>query len=165
MQATSSNELSPVLFFPIFIGMWLGISGFLSIMGGWHGLADRFRTHRTEEGESFMFASGALGSITIFPVNYSGCLFIKINSQGFRLSVLFPFRFLAPPLFIPWCEVESVSSKRLWFIRTAVIQIRGTSTKIMFPGRQGRAVIRAYDNFQGSPRSNQSLNPDPTASR
>ena len=131
----------------MFAGMWFGIGALLSYLAGWPGLAARFRATQAADGERFSFASASIGAATWFPVSYRNCLFFTIGGTGFRVSVFFPFRFLAPPLFIPWAQVESVTEQRFWFIRHAVVRIRGSSTKIMVPGRAGQGIVNAYAYF------------------
>jgi hypothetical protein len=127
--------------------MWFGISALLSFIAGWPNLAARFRATQTTDGERFRFASGSIGASMWLPVNYRSCLFITVASSGFLLSVFFLFRFLSPPLFIPWAQVESVTEQRIWFLNTSVIRIRDSSTKIMVRGRVGQSIIKAYEHF------------------
>ena len=147
MNSPTSTMLEPYWFFLLFAGMWLGVTGLLSHIAGWPALAKRFRSDQFTDGETFYFASGSIGSSTLFPVNFSSCLFFTVGNLGFRISILFPFRFLTPPLFIPWSEVQSITEKRLWLFRHAVIQIRGSSTKIMVPGRVGKCVTQTYAQY------------------
>ena len=143
----TSTFFQPQWFFLFFVAMWFGISALLSLMADWPSLAARFQSTQTRDGERFRFASGSIGASMWLPVNYRGCLFFTVADTGLLLSVFFPFRFLSPPLFIPWAQVESISEQRVWFLQTAVIRIRGSSTKIMVRGRAGLAIIKAYERF------------------
>ena len=74
-------------------------------------------------------------------------MFYTIGANGFHMSVLFPFRFLTPPLFIPWAQVESVTFERIGVVAPvdhAVVHIRGCSTKIMIPGEAGQRIANTY---------------------
>jgi hypothetical protein len=82
--------------------------------------------------------------ISALPVNYSGCLFVTVGETGFGLSLLFPFRFLSPPLFIPWSDVESVQEKRSLLRRYTEIRIRGRRSKIQLAGAAGKELHRTY---------------------
>ena len=42
---------------------------------------------------------------------YGNCLTVGANSYGLYLRILFLFRFMHPPLFIPWSEV-SIKTRR-----------------------------------------------------
>ena len=134
-------------FFLFFVAMWASITALLSFMAGWPRLAARFRSIQTTDGERFHFASGSIGSSIRFPVSYRSCLFFTVTDTGFFLSVFFLFRLLSPQLFIPWEQVESVIEQRIWFLQTAVISIRDSSTKIMVRGRVAQAIMKAYENF------------------
>ena len=100
-----------VAYFPIvFAVLWFAMSALLASWSGWAQLAKTHSAVNKIEGEHFRFVSGSIGRGV--PVSYSSCLFVTVNELGFRLSVLFPFRFRSPPLFLSWSDVESVSEKR-----------------------------------------------------
>ena len=160
MTAPSFSLLDPLWFFPLFVAGWFSVCAALSYLAGWPGLASRFQSTRPAEGERFRFASGSVGASTWLPVTYCSCLFFTVGETGFLISVFFLFRFLSPPLFIPWTEVESISEERLWLIRHAVIRIRGFSTKIMVPGRAGQSITQAYARFSTQHGSNPAFHTD-----
>src|SRR5882762_10098419 len=130
-------------FLPIFVAGWFTISGLLAHLGGWASLAQRFRANEVPSGDRFRFLSGSMGN-RYLPVNYGGCLFATVNRTGPHLSIFFLLRFQSPPLFIPWNEVESVTEKRLLFIRYTVIQIRKHWARISLRGRVAQCVREAY---------------------
>jgi hypothetical protein len=147
MSAPSNALLEPLWFLLFFAAMWFGIGALLSYLAGWPGLAARFRSTEAIEGERFRFTSGSVGASSRFPVGYRNCLFFTVGETGFLIRVFFLFRFLTPPLFIPWAQVESITEERLWFVRYMVIRIRGCSTKIMVPGRAGQSIGQGYARF------------------
>ena len=124
--------------------LWLGVSALLARVGGWSTLAGPHRARYPVVGERFRFVSASMGRATL-PVNYKGCLFIVVNRRGLRLSVLFPFRFGSPPLFIPWSAVESVSERS--FLRTfgVAIKLRDQWPIIRVPGRAAHVIRQAHD--------------------
>ena len=79
-----------------------------------------------------------------FPVNYSSCLFVTINEKGFRVAILFLFRFLSPQLFIPWAQIESVAEKRFLFMRYSAIRIRENWPILSFYGKARQRILEAY---------------------
>jgi hypothetical protein len=140
----STTLLLPQYFIPIFAIAWFGITGLLAHLGGWATLSPKYRNDNAVPGETFRFVSGSMGHRFI-PVNYGNCLFVAAGSDGFRLSILFPFRFQCPPLFVPWSDVESVTEKRfLGIFRYAVIVVRDQWPRISIRGRAADAVHRAY---------------------
>ena len=141
--------LQPQWFFLLFIGMWLLITGLLAHLGGWASLASSFRAERDIEGERYRFKSGALGW-KFFPVNYGNCLFVTVNPEGLRLSIFFMFRFLSPPLFIPWSKMESVEQKKIFFFKYYVLSVRDHWSRISLGGSAGRHAKEAYDAFRAT---------------
>ena len=123
--------------------MWLGICALLSVLSGWGGLASRFPASDSIQGDHFRFVSGSMG-IPFFPVNYGNCLFVTVSEQGFRVAILFLFRFLTPPMFIPWVQVESAVKKRFLFVPYAAISIRGNWATLSFYGKAGKRILDAY---------------------
>jgi hypothetical protein len=135
--------MEPQWFFPLFGVMWLTISALLSHTGGWASLAKQFRVNEPGTGERFRFVSGSMGR-GVFPVSYGGCLFVVVNDVGFRLSILFLFRFQTPPLFIPWSMIESVEEKQRLFVDYTRIRVRDQWPTISIRGRAGQSISFAY---------------------
>lgn len=144
----SPELLEPQWFIPAFAVMWLVIGGLLSLLSGWWSLASRFAAVDTIPGERFRFVTGSMG-VRFFPVNYGNCLFVTVNDEGFRLAILFVFRFLSPPLFIPWARVESVVEKRFLFMRYAVIRVRDNWPTLSFYGKAGKRILETYARASG----------------
>lgn len=107
-------------------------------------MAKKFRTERSPDGERFRFVSGSMGTRFV-PVNYGNCLFVTLNEAGIGLSILFPFRFQSPPLFLPWADVEAVSERRFLFVlRYVVIVMKGHWPRISLYGRVSEAIRRFH---------------------
>jgi len=94
-----------------FVGFWCLITGLVSFLGGWHTLSERFVATTPFPGITEGLQSGQMR----WGVNYRGCLRLGANQEGLSLSVLFLFRFMHPPLFIPWHEIRVSRRKRLLF--------------------------------------------------
>ena len=140
----SAQVLAPEWFISEFAALWLIISAVLSLLGGWHSLAGEFRASKPSQGVKFRFCSGSLGRWP-FPVTaYGNCLFVTVSDVGLRLSIFFPFRFLSPPLFIPWHAVQSVESGRFLFLRYSLIRLRRGWPAIALRGRAGREVAARF---------------------
>jgi hypothetical protein len=121
----------------------LAICAVLSRLGGWWELARRFKNADDIDGERFRFRSGSLGW-GVFPVNYGSCLFATVGRGGFSLSILFPFRFMHPPLLIPWSAVERCEQVRFWFVRHTAVHVTGFGRRLLFMGGLGRAILAAW---------------------
>ena len=87
-----------------------------------------------------------------FPVtNYGGCLFLTVNDRGFRLSIFLPFRFLSPPLFIPWAAVKTVENGRFLFVRYTLVHLMRGWPALAFRGRAGQYIAQTYGRLTGAP--------------
>ena len=143
----SPRLLEPQWFIPFLAVMWPAASGALALLSGWWTLASHFRASDAVAGERFRFVSGSLGR-RFFPVKHGNCLFLTVNDEGFRLAILLVFRFLSPPLFIPWARVESVTEKRVFFVPRTEISIRETWPRLSIYGRVGKSLQEAYARAQ-----------------
>ncbi len=130
-------------FILLFVTMWLGISVFLSLAGGWHRLGKQYRSTRRIKGKLFSFASMSMGN-GIFPVNYNGCLFVRIGTDGIEISIFLPFKLLSPRLLIPWNAVAECRQESFWFRKCTAIYLSEPRSRMRFYGRVGRDIYRAY---------------------
>jgi hypothetical protein len=127
------------LFFAV---MWFGITGFLSVLSGWYGFAAQWRSQGKPAGERFHMRSASIGK-PFMPVGYGNVLTITVSDLGLGLAVLFPFRFLSPPLFIPWSQVSSVYEGRFLFFRHVVVQPINHRSRIKLYGEVGNKALAA----------------------
>jgi hypothetical protein len=135
---------NPQWVMPVFAVFWLVITGLLSILGGWHTLSKQFQTSTSIDGQRFRFASGSFGRFP-FPVTaYGNCLFVTVADTGFRIAILFPFRFLSPPIFVPWEAVDAVESKSFLFFKYCVIRLRHGWPSIAIRGTAGRVIADTF---------------------
>ena len=103
--------LIPIAFVVCFPILWCGACLLLSHIGGWAGLATRYRDGENAAGQSRYLCSGRIGM-----VNYNSCLTLGVSKTGLRLAVLFPFRVGHRPIFIPWSDFHSVAQRRILFM-------------------------------------------------
>jgi hypothetical protein len=141
----TSPHISGVIgwFLLLFIVAWLGTCALLSLMGGWHRLAKKFRATSEIDGEKYRFVSMSLGT-GLFPVRYRNSLFVTVGRSGVALSVLFPFRVLHPPLFIPWSDVETVRPESSWLTNPVALYVRGFDKRLLFRGHAGKKILEAF---------------------
>jgi hypothetical protein len=150
-QSPPSELFQPQWFLPFFLCFWLAISAVLALAGGWFSLSREFSSDEAIEGERFRFASGSLGRWP-FPVTaYRSCLFLTVNNSGFRLSILFVFRFLSPPLFIPWSAVKSVEPGRFLFVRYTLVRLLRGWPALAISGRAGQGLAEIYGRVSRAP--------------
>jgi hypothetical protein len=130
-------------YLPAGVVLWLAFSGFLSIFGGWHELAERFSDGKFLDGERFRFRSGAIGG-KLFPVNYGNCLFVTVGREGFALSVFLLFRFMHPTLVIPWSAVERCEPVRFFLVHYVAVYVTGFKRRILFSGNMGEKILDTW---------------------
>jgi hypothetical protein len=131
--------LQPPWFFLYFGVLWIGLTGLLARVSGWATLAQQFRSDESIEGQRFRFSSGSMGRRWI-PVSYNNCLFVTVTATGLRLSLFPLFRFLSPSMFIPWTAVESITQKRILFVRFTTLVLREAWPQIALRGAAGDAI-------------------------
>jgi len=134
--------LEPKWFFPAFAAMWVGVTGLLAHLSGWATLAARFPSDDPVDGQRFRFASGSLGWRWV-PVHYGNGLFVTVSPTGLRLSLFLPFRFLSPPLFVPWTAVESLMRKRIVFVTFTTLVLKGAWPRITLRGSSAQPLYQA----------------------
>lgn len=137
--------LEPAWFLPIFTMLWFGITGLLAFASGWASLGKRYAASGSIAGTTSWFSSGAMGR-RYFPVSYGNCLIVTTNPAGLHLSLWLPFRFLSPPLFIPWTEIQSVEKGWHWLFPCHVVTIREHWARITLYAWTGRRVHEAYES-------------------
>lgn len=155
-SAPAPEFLEPQWFVPLFVSMWIGITGLVSYISGWASLASTFNVRDDIDGERFRFCSGSLGW-RYFPVSYGNCLFVTVNEVGFWLSILFIFRVLSPPFFVPWSKVVSVEERGVLFFKYYVLSIRDHWSRVSVWGSAGRQLKERFDASHAIGRSNTSL--------
>jgi len=145
----SPSSLDLEWFLPAGVVLWLAFSAFISIVGGWHELAERFSDGKSLEGERFRFRSGAIGS-KLFPVNYGNCLFVTVGRDGFALSIFLLVRFMHPRLMIPWSAVEHCEPVKHWFVSYIAVHITGFKRRLLFSGNLGETILDTWTRARKS---------------
>ena len=94
--------------FPIyFLCLWLLVGATISFVGGWFSLARVYRTRGPFNGAKWGMQSGRIRWLA----NYNNVLTIGVSPQGLYLASMFLFRFMHPPLLVPWSEIKVRRSK------------------------------------------------------
>jgi hypothetical protein len=96
--------------FPIyFLCLWLLVAAVISVVGGWFSLAKVYRTRVPFSGTKWRGRSGQMRCLT----NYNRVLTLGASQEGLYLACMFLFRFMHPPLLVPWSEIR-VRRKKGW---------------------------------------------------
>ena len=97
--------------FPLyFVTLWLLVGAIISYVGGWFSLAQLYRIRVPFNGAKWRGQSGQMRWLA----NYNNVLTLGASQEGLYLSSMFLFRFMHPPLLIPWGEIKVRKSKG-WF--------------------------------------------------
>ncbi|HEX2210844.1 MAG TPA: hypothetical protein VHG93_24385 [Longimicrobium sp.] len=143
-----------LVFFPL---MWFGVTGLLSVLGGWHELGASYAAGpAAREGRpAGRWVTGGMQRM-LFPVSYRNCLNVSLYADGFGLSVARVFRFRHPPLFIPWTAVGDCE-ERGSFWRYTRITLHASGVRILIGGRAGREVREQWMRARAASDSNAML--------
>ena len=123
--------------------LWAVVCAIISIASGWRGLARQFPVTDLPDGERLRFVSAGIGPGS-WPASYRRCLQLTLGTRGLWLSVLWPFSFMHPPLFVPWTGVEGVSRRRFWYLQVVEMRLRSSPVRIMMRGTVGEKLLAAY---------------------
>jgi hypothetical protein len=100
-----------VVIFPIyFLFLCLLVGAAIGFVGGWFSLARVYRTRVPFDGAKWGMQSGQMRWLA----NYNNVLTIGVSPQGLYLASMFLFRFMHPPLLVPWSEIK-VRRSTGWF--------------------------------------------------
>jgi hypothetical protein len=103
--------------FPIyFLCLWLLVGATMSVIGGWFSLAKVYRTQVAFDGTKWRMQSGQMRWLA----NYNNVLTIGVSQQGLYLASMFLFRFMHPPLLVPWNKIK-VRRKTGWVFEYAIL--------------------------------------------
>jgi hypothetical protein len=86
-----------------FLFLWLLVGAIISYVGGWFSLSQVYRTRVPFDGAKWGGQSGRMrGGLA----NYNNVLTVGASQRGLYLTCMFLFRFMHPPLLVPWSEIK-----------------------------------------------------------
>lgn len=138
--------LEPQWIFLLFVVTCLAGVAVLARIAGWSSLAIKLRARGVPRGESLRFVTGSLGSLN-FPIKYKNCLRLVLNDEGFYLSLMYPFKFASPALFVPWAQVESCAVEQVFSTRISSFRFRGQWSGLKLRGIAGQLSREAYERY------------------
>jgi hypothetical protein len=105
--------------FPVyFITLWFLVGTTISFVGGWFSLSRTYRTRVSFNGAKWGWQSGQMRWLA----NYNNVLTLGVSQQGLYLASMFLFRFMHPPLLIPWSEIK-VRRKKGWVFEYVIFTL------------------------------------------
>jgi hypothetical protein len=90
-----------------FLCLWFLVGAIISFIGGWFSLAKVYRTRVPFDGAKWRMQSGQMRRLT----NYNNVLTLGVSPEGLYLASMFLFRFMHPPLLVPWSEIKVSRNK------------------------------------------------------
>ena len=130
----------------LFVATCLAGVVLLARIAGWSSLALKLRAHDVPAGESLRFVTGSLGSLS-FPIKYKNCLRLVLNDEGFYLSLMYPFKFASPALFVPWAQVESCAVEHAFATQIVACRLRGQWSGLRLRGVAGQLLREAHQRY------------------
>ena len=145
------NESMPLWLLLFCLVVWLVVCIGLPRLSGWSKFAQTFRSQGRVGGKTFYFVFGMIGKDPLL-VKFGNLLFVTVNDQGIRLSVLWVFGVFCPALLIPWDQVESVDSSGLSLspFGGVTIRVRGYDEVVVLHGKVGECVRQEHVLRQGA---------------
>jgi len=111
-------SLFAVIFPVYFITLWFLVGTTTSFIGGWFSLAKVYRTRVAFDGAKWRRQSGQMRWLA----NYNRVLTLGASQEGLYLACVFLFRFMHPPLLIPWSEIK-VRRKKGWVFEYVILTL------------------------------------------
>jgi hypothetical protein len=119
-----------------FVGFWMGVCWLLALVGGWRGLARRYRVHG-EAKPTTQSTSAMLGV-----VSYNGVLQVGASDTGLELRVMSLFRAGHPPLRIPWTDVRDEGEQSGLFGTQTKLRLGPNGTTLRLPSKVWQQLSR-----------------------
>jgi hypothetical protein len=111
------------LFATLFLAMWLVVSAVCAVMSGWSTLAQKYRASARPDGRRLRGQVLWVGA-----VHESGVTRLIVGPGGLYLDSHPLFRFLRPPLLVPWNAIHYVAERKRWWRRQYEFDVGGTTT-------------------------------------
>lgn len=121
----------------VFVGFWMGVCWLIALVGGWHGLARRYRVHG-ELGATTQNTSGMLGL-----VSYNGVLQVGASKDGLDLRMMVLFRAGHPPLRIPWADIRVEDERSGWLGFLTKVRLGPNGPALRVPSKVWQKLSQA----------------------
>jgi hypothetical protein len=129
----------------------LAVSSLISLIGGWIFLARKYPERPFKADQTFSLNSAYFGRII---GGYRTCISVRMNSFGLRLAIFPLFRFMHPPIVIPWSAVRNCAQSRLFgfcpALRLDVAQWPRPIYLYSFLGKYGDVRAKILLNWKSS---------------
>jgi hypothetical protein len=146
MQPWLNDNIGYVL--PVFfVTLWVLVTYWVALVGGWRLLAKRFRATGPFSGQKWYMQSAAMRWLS----HYNNALTVGADSNGLFVVPFILFRAWHPPLFVPWAEITAQTKTQLLFFTMVELRL-GSFEQIPFtvrPVLAARLESAAGENWPG----------------
>lgn len=139
MESANTSTIFTIIFsfFPVvFLAVWMLVLVLISHLSGWKQLSSRYRAQDIPENLDW------LGWQTVRFKSFlhaRGMLWIAMSERGLylKLGPAFFYRFMHPPLLIPWSDITDVGTKQVLFLKYTAFNVDGVSIWVRGAGLDG----------------------------
>jgi len=110
-----------------FAALWVLVTYWIALVGGWRLLAKRFRLQGTFLGQKWNMQSVRMRALS----HYNNALTVGADNTGLFIVPFILFRAWHPALFVPWTEITVRKTTQLFFFKSVVLRL-GRSEQIPF---------------------------------
>ncbi|MEO8501430.1 MAG: hypothetical protein ABI565_10990 [Vicinamibacteria bacterium] len=139
----------------LFAFMWLLVGALLAHASGWPALAARYPGETRPEGGVLRGQVMGIG-----PINENNVTYLIPTASGLYIYAMFLFRFLRPPILIPWQEVVYESSHKFLWVKFHKLRLAGGLSTLRVKDKGFRELLPFLPNA-----SRALLRPGPSATR
>ncbi|UKK85128.1 hypothetical protein L7H23_03185 [Sphingopyxis sp. BSN-002] len=137
--------------FPVFfVAMWVMVSRVISWMG-WSALASRFAFDRPLPPDAARHGaqSMSIGDSLFRTANYSNCVNVWVDRNGFYMRPQLVFRLFHPMVHIRWDQIAQADVRTGFFNGGTRLTFRANVPVVLLRGRAGRAVAEQWQSHGG----------------
>jgi hypothetical protein len=125
-----------IVLVPAWLALMMAILALLSWASGWRALARRYRGDAIPDGLQF-----SMQWVRVGWVDYNGCVTYRVCPQGLYVALWRFFRFMHPPLLIPWSALHVLQVRSNGWIKHATVAVdRPPIARLRLPLRVAEAV-------------------------
>jgi hypothetical protein len=110
-----------------FIALWVGVTYWIALIGGWRLLAKRFRMQGTFSGQKWNMQNARMRALS----RYNNALTVGADDSGLFIVPFILFRAWHPALFVPWTEITVTQGTELFFFKFVELHL-GRSEQVPF---------------------------------
>lgn len=139
MENANDSAVYAIIFtlFPIqFLVIWLMVLGLISLLSGWKKLSSKYRVQDLPDNLDWLgWQTARFNGF----MDARSTLWIAMSERGLYLKMgpAFFFRFMHPPLLIPWSDITDVGTKHLFFFKYTAFKVDGVSIWVLGAGLDG----------------------------